>query len=193
MITNSLIPCMIGLSFEASPHRHRISYLVLVFYKPHYHKSEILFRRTLVRAHNERRKPSPMPAKTVWFLKIREIVEQLEAFDVPVLDRALIEQVFGLRRRQAIELFHRVGGYQADRTFLMDRSRLIEYLRRLAEGDDFLRESRRQERLSKTLDELRRNRAAARVKLPVPLIIRINNLKIPRATSQFSWLLFKVL
>ena len=109
-----------------------------------------------------------MPAKTVWFMKIPEILEQLEAFDVPVLDRAMIEKVFGLGRRQSIELLHRVGGYQAGRTFLVDRHRLIEYLRRLADGEEFLRESRRRERLGKTLDEMRRHQAAARIKIPVP-------------------------
>jgi hypothetical protein len=48
-----------------------------------------------------------MPAKPAWLLKIPEIIRMLEAFDVPVVDRAIIERLFGLRRRQAIELLHR--------------------------------------------------------------------------------------
>jgi hypothetical protein len=40
-----------------------------------------------------------MPAKTLWLLHIPEIVSQLETFDVPVVDRAIIERLFGLRRR----------------------------------------------------------------------------------------------
>jgi len=62
-----------------------------------------------------------MPAKALWLLQIPEIVSLLETFDVPVVDRAIIERLFGLRRRQAIELLHRFGGYQAGRTFLVDR------------------------------------------------------------------------
>ena len=109
-----------------------------------------------------------MPAKPAWLLKIPEIVTMLEAFDVPVVDRAIIERLFGLRRRQAIELLHRFGGYQAGRTFLVDRHVLIAKLRGLAEGEDFEREIRRKERLGGVIDQLRRYQAAARVSIPVP-------------------------
>ena len=67
-----------------------------------------------------------MPAKPAWLLHIPEIVTMLESFEVPVVDRASIERLFGLRRRRAIELLHHFGGYQAGRTFLIDRRSLIE-------------------------------------------------------------------
>jgi hypothetical protein len=108
-----------------------------------------------------------MPAKAPWLLQIPEIVALLETFDVPVVDRAIIERLFGLRRRRAIELLHRFGGYQAGRTFLVDRRLLIEYLRRLTDGEEFQRESQRKERLDHAVDQLRRHQAAARVKIPV--------------------------
>ena len=108
-----------------------------------------------------------MPAKPAWLLKIPEIVSMLESFDVPVVDRAVVERLFGLRRRRAIELLHRLGGYQAGRTFLVDRQRLIEQLKRMAEGDDFQAESRRKERLDERVDQLRRDRAAAQVKIAI--------------------------
>jgi hypothetical protein len=109
-----------------------------------------------------------MPAKPAWLLKILEIIPMLEAFDVPVVDRAIIERLFGLRRRQAIEFLHRFGGYQAGRTFLVDRHVLIANLRRLADGEDFERESRRKERLDGAIDRLQRYQTAARVSIPVP-------------------------
>jgi hypothetical protein len=108
-----------------------------------------------------------MPAKALWLLHIPEIVSQLETFDVSVVDRSIIERLFGLRRRQAIELLHRFGGYQAGRTFLVDRRLLIEHLRRLADGEEFQRETRRQERLDQAVDQLRRQQTAARVRIPV--------------------------
>ena len=108
-----------------------------------------------------------MPAKAAWLLHIPEIVSQLDAFDVPVVDRASVERLFALRRRQAIELMHRFGGYQAGRTFLIDRRLLIERLRRCTEGEEFQSESRRRERLQDSVDELRRNVIAARVRIPV--------------------------
>jgi hypothetical protein len=108
-----------------------------------------------------------MPAKALWLLQIPEIVALLDTFDVPVVDRAIIERLFGLRRRQAIELLHRFGGYQAGRTFLLDRRLLIEHLRRLADGEEFQQESQRKERLDQAVDQLRRHQAAARVKISV--------------------------
>jgi hypothetical protein len=108
-----------------------------------------------------------MPAKAQWLLQIPEILSLLEAFEVPVVDLAIIERLFGLRRRRAIELLHRFGGYQTGRTFLVDRRRLIDHLRRLADGEEFQRESRRKERLDHTVDQLRREQTAARVKISV--------------------------
>jgi hypothetical protein len=108
-----------------------------------------------------------MPAKALWLLQIHEIVSQLETFNVPVVDRSIVERLFGLRRRRAIELLHRFGGYQAGRTFLIDRRLLIEHLRRLAEGEEFQAEHRRKERLGDTVGQLRRYRIASRVKIPV--------------------------
>ena len=109
-----------------------------------------------------------MPAKAAWLLKIPEIIRMLEAFDVPVVDRAIIERLFGLRRRQAIELLHRFGGFESGKTFLVDRHVLIENLRRLAAGEEFEREIRRRDRLDHAVDEMRRYQAAARVIIPVP-------------------------
>ena len=108
-----------------------------------------------------------MPAKAQWLLQIPEILSLLETFEVPVVDRSIIEHLFGLRRRRAIELLHRFGGYQAGRTFLIDRHLLIEHLRRLADGEEFQQEIRRKERLDHTFDQLRRQRTAACVRISV--------------------------
>jgi hypothetical protein len=45
-----------------------------------------------------------MPAKPEWLLRLPDIRAELEHLDVPVVDRAGIERIFGLRRRRAIEL-----------------------------------------------------------------------------------------
>ena len=108
-----------------------------------------------------------MPAKAPWLLTISAILEHLEAFESPVLDRASMERLFGLRRRRAIELMHSFGGYQAGRTFLIDRRQLIERLRGLAEGQEFQAEVRRKERLAEKIDLLRRQHAGASVRIAV--------------------------
>jgi len=108
-----------------------------------------------------------MPAKPAWLLHIPDIVAELEVLSVPVVDRAIVESLFGLRRRRAIELLHRFGGYQTGRTFLIDRRLLIEHLQHLGEGEEFESESRRKQRLGEAVDELRRGQAAAGVRIPV--------------------------
>lgn len=108
-----------------------------------------------------------MPAKAMWLTHLPEIIAMLEAFDVPVVDRAIIERLFGLRRRRAIQLLDSFGGYRAGRTFLVDRRVLIDHLRRLAEGEEFQFESRRKERLDQAVDQPRRQRVAKSVRIPV--------------------------
>lgn len=66
-----------------------------------------------------------MPAKPQWLLQIPQILEQLRAMDVPVVDRGACEKLFGVRRRQAVDLMHRFGGYQSGNAVLLDRGALI--------------------------------------------------------------------
>src|SRR5450756_776199 len=87
-----------------------------------------------------------MPAKPEWLLRLPEIRTELEHLDVPIVDRCGIERIFGLKRRRAIELLHQFGGYQAGRTFLLDRARLLEALQSLESGEDYTAEKRRRER-----------------------------------------------
>jgi len=83
----------------------------------------------------------------LWLLQIPEIVSLLETFDVPVVDRAIVERLFGLQRRQAIELLHRFGGYQG-RADLLGRSAPVDRAtaaaggwRRIPEGEPAQRTS----------------------------------------------------
>jgi hypothetical protein len=57
-----------------------------------------------------------MPAKSSWLLRIPEILNLLSAMHNPVIDRASCEQLFGVRRRRAIELIRLFGGYTAGNT-----------------------------------------------------------------------------
>jgi hypothetical protein len=108
-----------------------------------------------------------MPAKPDWLLRLPDIRAQLECLDVPVVDRAVIERVFGLKRRRAIELLHQFGGYQAGRTFLLDRVRLLEALRSLESREDYTTEKRRRERLQDAVEAFREHLILTRVQIPV--------------------------
>jgi hypothetical protein len=108
-----------------------------------------------------------MPAKAQWLLRVPEILEELRALDVPVVDRAVCERLFRLRRRRAIDLLRGFGGYQAGRTFLIDRPKLVAQLEQIRDSSDFKMEWRRKERLADRLEAMRRLQAGARVAIPV--------------------------
>ena len=108
-----------------------------------------------------------MPANAEWLLRVPEILAELRALDVPVLDRAAIQRLFGFQRRRAIQLMHELNGYQAGHSFLVDRLSLIARLEALQKGDRFHQESRRRMRLEESVERMRRHAVAARVKIPV--------------------------
>jgi hypothetical protein len=108
-----------------------------------------------------------MPAKPEWLLRLPEIRAELEHLDVPIVDRAGVERLFGLRRRRAIELMHEFGGYQTGRTFLLDRVRLLEALQSLESREDYTAEKRRRERLRDVVEASRKHLILTRVRIPV--------------------------
>ena len=108
-----------------------------------------------------------MAAKPAWLLHIPEIRSMLAEVPLPVIDRGIIERVFGLRRRQAIEFMNRCGGYQAGRTLLIDRMRLITELEKIMAGGDYQQEAARHEKLTVALAQFQRTRRAEEVRIPV--------------------------
>ena len=108
-----------------------------------------------------------MPAKPEWLLRLPEIRAELEHLDVPVLDRCGIERIFGLKRRRAIELLHQFGGYQTGRTFLVERTGLLQALEALQSQDGYVAERRRRERLRDVVDASREHLLATQVRIPV--------------------------
>lgn len=108
-----------------------------------------------------------MPDKPQWLMCVPGIAAELEELRVPVVDRALVERLFRLRRRRAIELMHRFGGYKSGRTFLLDRQDLLDKLRAIEGGAEFRDEQQRRQRISAALDRARKDRAAAEVTIIV--------------------------
>jgi hypothetical protein len=109
-----------------------------------------------------------MPAQSSWFSRLSEILAELRDMQAPVVDRALLERLFGVRRRRAIQLLSRFGGFLSGRTYLVDRLELVCQLEALQSGSEFGQERRRRQRLSCQLDGLRKHRAAAEVRVPIP-------------------------
>ena len=125
----------------------------------HYHKLEIGLPGTTVHQHNEVGALFKMPAKSEWLLRLPEIRAELEHLEVSVVDRSVIERIFGLKRRRAIELLHQFGGYQ--------RTGLLQALEALQSQDGYVTERRRRERLRDIVDASREHLLATQVRIPV--------------------------
>ena len=108
-----------------------------------------------------------MPAKPAWLLRDPEIIEEVRCLQAPVVDRAMLERMFSVRRRRAIDLMQRVGGYQCGRTYLVTREDILDWLERLQAEPGFQSEQTRKRKLTGQLNELHRHRAAARITIPV--------------------------
>lgn len=108
-----------------------------------------------------------MPRHCEWFLRLPEIRAELEQLTVPVVDRSIFETVFRVRRRRAIQLLHRFGGFQSGRTFLIDRKALLGELARLEGTEEARLERRRKLRLAAELEKLREHARASTVAVRV--------------------------
>jgi len=97
-----------------------------------------------------------MPAKAQWLVQLPEILRLLRALPSPVLDRSVVETLFGVGRRRAILLLHEFGGFQSGQAFLVDRVALIGKLERLARGEEFRHERGRRARLAQDLEQTRK-------------------------------------
>jgi hypothetical protein len=109
-----------------------------------------------------------MPAQPQWICRIPEILGELSLLDVPVVDRGVIERLFGLRRRRAISLLHALGGFQSGRHFLAETGVVVRKLEAIQGGEQFHYEKRRRRRLAEALAEARRRQAGREVVLPAP-------------------------
>ena len=88
--------------------------------------------------------------------------------DAPVVDRAVCESLFGVRRRRAIDLMRSFGGYQAGNTI------------RMLDEPEFEQEQQRKRRLSEHLAELEKHRRAAAVRISVdPEVVRLSPAHLP--------------
>jgi hypothetical protein len=108
-----------------------------------------------------------MPDLPTWIHRLPEILAWLESDEAPpFLNRGLLEGVFRLHRRQALRLMEKAGGYQAGRTYLIDRCQLADFLRH-RDTHTVEQAALRKVRLSDKIDESRRQVEARRVRVRV--------------------------
>ena len=108
-----------------------------------------------------------MPDQPSWIEHVPKILDSLQAPGAPpFLDRPAIETLFGLRRRQAIQLLRRFGGYQVGKTFLVPREAVIGFLRDPRRKTAAELEKGRFERVSNALGAARTELHQRRIAIP---------------------------
>jgi hypothetical protein len=100
----------------------------------------------------------------------------LAGLGTPVVDRAVIERIFGVRRRRAIQLMHYFGGFRSSQALLVDRLDLLRQLAVVEATAEFVQEQRRHERLTELVERLRQSRQGTQVCLPVPPEVRAHEM-----------------
>ena len=106
-----------------------------------------------------------MPALSQWMQRIPEILGLLTSLPSPVIDRSVVEDLFGVGRRRAIFLLHEFGGFQSGQTFFVDRLALIRQLEGIRDGEAFRAERDRRNRLAEDLERTRQLAPGRKVKI----------------------------
>ena len=118
-----------------------------------------------------------MPRKPEWLQQLPAALDALLRFPAPVVDRAALEKLLRVERRTAIRLLHRFGGFQAGKTFLVDRVELIAALEKVAAGDQASEERERHTRLADSLDRARLLAPGRKVRIEAASDVRHRVLK----------------
>lgn len=87
---------------------------------------------------------------------------------IPFFRRRDIEALFGLKKRQAVNLMHRIGAIRVSRELAVDKIDLLRWLERMLQDPSVAEEQRRHERVIDRIVELKAEAAARAVKIVLP-------------------------
>jgi hypothetical protein len=87
---------------------------------------------------------------------------------IPFFRRRDIEALFGLKKRQAVNLMHRIGAIRVSRELAVDKHDLISWLEHMISDPSTAAEWRRHESVIDRIVELKAETAARAVKIVLP-------------------------
>ena len=96
-----------------------------------------------------------MPAQPFWLQRISEILATAKASQVPFLDRAAVQILFDVRKRQAVRLMHLIGGYHIGKAFVVGRPELVAWLQKVAATPKARSSEAARERVEVSIEEAR--------------------------------------
>lgn len=112
---------------------------------------------------------SSMPDKPSYLHRVTEILAEARTpKPIPFFRRCDIEALFGLKRRQAINLMHTVGAVRVSHEIAVTQQDLVAWLENMARNPARMHEIRRRERVIGRIVELKAETAARAVKIVLP-------------------------
>ena len=107
-----------------------------------------------------------MPDKPSYIHRVTAILAEARTpKPIPFFRRCDVEALFGLKRRQAINLMHEIGAVRVSNEIAVTQKDLVSWLERKASDPARTREIRRQERVIGRIVELKAETAARAVKI----------------------------
>ena len=110
-----------------------------------------------------------MPDYPSYFLKLEAILKEARSpKPIPFFRRRDIEALFGLKKRQAVNLMHRIGAVRVSRELAVEQRDLVRWLEGVMADPLVAREWRRHETVIGRIVELKAETAARSVKIVLP-------------------------
>lgn len=110
-----------------------------------------------------------MPEQPSYIHKLEGILaEARKPKPIPFFRRRDIEALFGLRKRQAVNLMHRIGAVRVSRELAVEQRDLVRWLEHILEHPSVTAEWRRHQRVIGRIIDLKAETAARAVKIVLP-------------------------
>jgi hypothetical protein len=110
-----------------------------------------------------------MPDHPTYIHQLAEIlVEARSPKPIPFFRRRDIEALFGLQKRQALHLMHRIGAVRVSRELAVEQRDLLRWLEQRVANPAVLNEQRRHETVIGRIVELKAETAARAIKIVLP-------------------------
>jgi len=110
-----------------------------------------------------------MPDNPSYIHKLEGILAEVRSpKPIPFFRRRDIEALFGLKKRQAVNLMHRIGAIRVSRELAVEQRDLIRWLERTLSDPSTVSEQHRHERVISRIVELKAETAARAVRIVLP-------------------------
>jgi hypothetical protein len=110
-----------------------------------------------------------MPDKPSYIHRLTSILAEAKSpKPIPFFRRCDVEALFGLKRRQAVNLMHKIGAVRVSNEIAIAQDDLVSWLERMATNPAAAHEIRRRERVIGRIIDLKAEAAARAIKIVLP-------------------------